>query len=325
MSSADPPIDHPAADLADDGVWTFAATGASADHADRDDRDEPASALGSPQNRRRLGRALGVVAVLIVSVVFARAAASEVRYETGPGSQQPVDPAIARLLAGSSGGTECGNWPGELSPSQPPEVPALKTAVWANIGSFHIRSSHIFVQSLRIDVENGTAKSGGDPSASLTIPFKAGETIDFTVSCDADAMTLHLLGGDGKDVTDAPLSVGAGPGLLAPLRVARDGSRPAPLACSTLRTAQEGFATALQGQDTAGAATKLLDAARITRDSVASQLTDEEQAAADLLITTLEERLGGMQAGDPSAIGPLSAEQQAAGATIAEAFKRICG
>lgn len=319
MSSAEPPPERPVDPVvADDDVWTAPAV----DDAPR--YDELPSIVGALRGRREVRWGLGVVALLVIGIVFARGAASEVRYETGPGSRRGVDKGIAGLLDGSLGGTECGNWPGELSPSEPPEVPSLQTAVWANVGSFHIRSSHLFVQSVRIDVEGGTASAGGDAVPSLTVPFKPGETLDFKVACRASAMTIHLVGGDGRDVGDAPLSIGAGRSQLAPVRITRDGTGSGPVVCTNLLIAQKSFTEAIAKQDPVGAARKLLDQARITRDSVSSELTEEEQAAATLLIATLEERLRAMEAGDPNAVGPLTEEQQAAGTKIAEAFKRVC-
>lgn len=185
--------------------------------------------------RRWLRRVVAVVVIAVVGVGFARGTLAEVRYQADPEGRPPLDQQAVDAAAGDRAGTGCGGWPALLSTTGPPATPALHGAVWADAAAFHVRSDHLFVVGVRVDVEGGTAESPGlEPSGSLTIPTRSGQTVDVEISCGATAATVHLVGGDGKDVADAVLGLGAQPGAPTPLRLVKTTEEPPPAVCREL-------------------------------------------------------------------------------------------
>lgn len=276
--------------------------------------------------RGRAARAVGIVLAALVLVAFVRGTRSEVRYETDPEGRAPVDERDAAALADARAGTACGGWSPLLSTTERPVVAPLHAAVWADTKAFHVRSDHVFVLGIRFDVEGGTAASDGlDPAASLTVPTQSGRTIDVTIDCRATAVTIRLVGGDGKDVADAVLGVGAQPGETGPLRLAKGSAGPTPAACEELADAQAAFVAAGASAARIDATSHLIDVASASLESVADQLSAAERHDADVLIELLGDRLAELEAGSPDALRPVSGEEAAALGGVATAFERLCG
>lgn len=284
---------------------------------------EPDPAVGS---RRWIWQLVAVIAVAVVVIAFARGTRSELRYQTDPSARPPLDEKAAAALAGDRAGTSCGGWSPLLSTTERPVVAPLHAAVWADTQEFHVRSDHFYVLGVRFDVEGGTAVSEGlEPAASLTVPTRSGQTIDVEISCEATAVTIHLVGGNGKDVGDAILGLGAQEGTTGPMRLAKDTKGPTPAACRELVDARTSFSAALTGAAQTEAVADVLSVSRASRDAMAEQLTAEERADADVLIAVLEDRLAALEAGEPDAIRPIEPDQEAAAAGVAKAFDRVCG
>lgn len=275
--------------------------------------------------RRWLGRAAVVAVLAVVAVAFVRGTRSELRYQTDPAGRPPLDPATADALAGDRSGTSCGGWSPLLSTTERPVVAPLHAAVWADADAFHVRSDHFYVQGVRFDVEEGTAVSDGlEASASLTVPTRSGQTIDAEISCSATAVTIHLVGGDGKDVADAVLGLGAQAGAPGPLRLAKDADGPAPAVCQDLTDVEGSVSGALTGANRAEALGEMVAVARDARAAVADRLTPEERADADALIASLEERRAAVEAGDPAGDRPIEPAEERAAAGVIGAFDRLC-
>lgn len=291
-----------------------------------EDPDPPAPAGDDPGVRSWPRRAAIGLVLAVAVVAFARGASSEVRYETDPSAAEPLARDQIDALARSSAGTRCGGWPAALSTSEPPEVPPLHTVVWADAEAFHVRSSHLFVRAARFDVEGGTAVAAGlEPQASLSVPVQPGATVDVTISCGATGVTVHLLGGDGKDVGEAALAIGARGAEPAPRRVVKGRADATPAACTDLATAAAAVDAATTDQARLDAARLLLQAARAARSAADESLSDDERDDADTVLALFEARLAELEAGDPASGRPASDAEEAATAGVARMYERLCG
>lgn len=274
----------------------------------------------------RWWRVVAVAAAILLAVAFVRGTRSAVRYETDPEGRVPVAEDAAEAVAGARAGTSCGGWSPLLSTTERPDVAPLHAAVWADTEAFHVRSDHFYVLGVRFDVEGGMAASDGiEPAESITVPTHSGQTIDVTIDCSATAVTIRLVGGDGKDVDDAVLAMGAQPGAVEPLRLTKGSIGPTPAACQELAESQRSFVSAANVDTRIEATKQLLAVSRSSLASVAGDLTGAEQADAEVLIELLENRLSELEAGGADALRPVSGEEEEALEGVAAAFERLCG
>jgi hypothetical protein len=293
--------------------------------------DEPEPAPPRRPGRRRPAAAATALVLAVIAVAFVAGARSEVERARTPGQIEPVDPEVQALMAASSSGTECGGWPQEIGPSADPRVAPLATVLWGDATSFHVQTAHLFVTTVRIEVDGGTAQTATLPAAStLDVPVEAGRRADLTITCDASSVTVRLLDPQGRDVSDAELALGAGRPAPAPLEIhkhaaaeASDGAA-APEACAVVADATRSLGGGADDEDRAAAIEQLVEQAEASTESLQDHLSKQEIADVGTVIELGRTRAEMLRTGDAAALDPIDADQSEAVDRVRQALEREC-
>lgn len=288
-------------------------------------------ALAAQPWRRHLALGAAALVVVVIAVAFATGTRSEVEHARAPGQIEPVDPEVQALMAGGSSGTECGGWPPEIGPSTDPRVAPLATVLWGDATSFHLQTAHLFVTTVRLEVEGGTAQTATLPAASvLDIPVEAGRRVDLTISCEAAAVTVRLLDPRGRDVSDAEIALGAGRPAPAPLQIAKHAAPAtadagaAPEACSLIADATLSLGGAADDDQRAAAIEELAAQAAAGAGSLESHFSQQELADVEVVIELGRTRARMLRTGDDAALEPLAAGDREAVDRLSQALEREC-